>query len=347
MSDIPTPINRKELYLAKIGGADVQIPSKPLNRYETYLAKMAGQNVEIPADQITREEAYLKAIIDNGGGGGGGGDTTFAFVLFKYTAGTTITATNGTKTLKSDNSGEYVFAIPSAGTWTFTDGVNSKDIVIDTYGTAISARFTLLIYSDGDDIVSEASVYNFVAGESNWGGLAISSGLAKTTDGNFEPVHVPFSSYMKKTFGENNADGTAYIVMKMLSDSNSFGRAITFPYNDREDNNQCPCWLRVGSYMNYGSIGVETATSVNPYDGNYHVYGLGVGAAKVMHACIDGGNIGTRSYGNNGGTAWFTYSTTKSQHCEANVLFAAVVDKLESDEVIKANCAYLKEYFGI
>lgn len=43
---------------------------KPITRREQYLAKIAGQDVEVP-DPITREEMLLKQIADGGGGGGG------------------------------------------------------------------------------------------------------------------------------------------------------------------------------------------------------------------------------------------------------------------------------------
>ena len=46
----------------------------PITRKETFLAKAGGQNVETPTP-ITREETFLQAIIDNGSGGGGGGGT--------------------------------------------------------------------------------------------------------------------------------------------------------------------------------------------------------------------------------------------------------------------------------
>lgn len=46
------------------------LPDNPITRKETYLAKIAGQEVQIPDVPITREEAYLNEIARNGGGGG-------------------------------------------------------------------------------------------------------------------------------------------------------------------------------------------------------------------------------------------------------------------------------------
>lgn len=48
------------------------IPNEPITRKEKYLAKASGQNVETP-DPLTREEMYLDTIAKGGGGGGGGG----------------------------------------------------------------------------------------------------------------------------------------------------------------------------------------------------------------------------------------------------------------------------------
>lgn len=47
---------------------------EPESRKETFLAKAAGENVELPTP-ASREELFLKAIADNGGGGGGGSES--------------------------------------------------------------------------------------------------------------------------------------------------------------------------------------------------------------------------------------------------------------------------------
>lgn len=60
---------------------------------------------------------------------GGGGTKLFAAIGVTYPAGSTVTCTNGTKTLTAKNtSGKWVFAIPAAGTWTVkaVSGSNSK-----------------------------------------------------------------------------------------------------------------------------------------------------------------------------------------------------------------------------
>ena len=57
------------------------------------------------------------------------GSKLFAAIGVTYPAGSTLTCTNGTKTLTAKNtSGQWVFAIPEAGTWTVTatQGPNTK-----------------------------------------------------------------------------------------------------------------------------------------------------------------------------------------------------------------------------
>lgn len=60
---------------------------------------------------------------------GGGSGKLFAAIGVTYPAGSTLTCTNGTKTLTAKTtSGQWVFAIPEAGTWTVTatDGTSTK-----------------------------------------------------------------------------------------------------------------------------------------------------------------------------------------------------------------------------
>ena len=45
---LPVPINRTELYLAKIAGEDVTIPTEPINNTEVFLARLAGADIVLP-----------------------------------------------------------------------------------------------------------------------------------------------------------------------------------------------------------------------------------------------------------------------------------------------------------
>lgn len=76
-----------------------------------------------------------------------GGDTKlFAAIGVTYPAGSTLTCTNGTSTLKAKTtSGQWVFAIPKAGTWTVTatDGTNSKSQSVSITSEGQSVKMEL------------------------------------------------------------------------------------------------------------------------------------------------------------------------------------------------------------
>lgn len=56
----------------------------------------------------------------------GGGGKSFAAIGVNCPAGSTLICTNGTKTLKVENtSGKHIFSIPKAGTWTVSCSVGS------------------------------------------------------------------------------------------------------------------------------------------------------------------------------------------------------------------------------
>ena len=59
---------KTELYLAKIAGEEVTLPT-PVTNVEFYLAKLAGMNVDLPAPTNGKERA-LYAVAENGGSGG-------------------------------------------------------------------------------------------------------------------------------------------------------------------------------------------------------------------------------------------------------------------------------------
>jgi len=59
---------------------------------------------------------------------GAGGGSCLALIRVLYKAGTNATCTNGTITFLSDQSGDYLFLLPVAGTWTIT-GTSANDVV--------------------------------------------------------------------------------------------------------------------------------------------------------------------------------------------------------------------------
>lgn len=80
----------------------------------------------------------------------------FAAIGVTYPAGSTVTCTNGTKTLTAKTtSGQWVFAIPEAGTWTVTatKGTSSKSqsVSITTEGQweSVELKYRTYIYEQG------------------------------------------------------------------------------------------------------------------------------------------------------------------------------------------------------
>lgn len=90
---------------------------------------------------------------------GGGSGKLFAAIGVTYPAGSTLTCTNGTSTLKAKTTtGQWVFAIPKAGTWTVTSTANdgsgdsaSETVEITTEGQSVSVElaYGFWLYKDG------------------------------------------------------------------------------------------------------------------------------------------------------------------------------------------------------
>ena len=88
-----------------------------------------------------------------------GGTKLFAAIGVTYPAGSTVTCTNGTSTLKAKTTtGQWVFAIPKPGTWTVTstDGTSSKSQSVEISARGQNERLTLsyeLLLFDGGALV--------------------------------------------------------------------------------------------------------------------------------------------------------------------------------------------------
>ena len=96
-------------------------------------------------------------MINNMSGGDGSGKL-FAAIGVTYPAGSTLTCTNGTKTLTAKTTtGQWVFAIPEAGTWTVTatNGTNTKSqsVSITTEGQweSVVLSYALMLFDGGDN----------------------------------------------------------------------------------------------------------------------------------------------------------------------------------------------------
>lgn len=84
------------------------------------------------------------------------GAKLFAAIGVTYPEGSVLTCTNGTKTLTARTStGQWVFAIPEAGTWTVTstDGTETAsetvEITIEGQSAKIELSYGLLLYKSG------------------------------------------------------------------------------------------------------------------------------------------------------------------------------------------------------
>lgn len=104
---------------------------------------------------------------------GGGAGKAYAVIAATYPAGSTITCTDGSKSLKPQGSdGQALFLIPYAATWTvtITDGTDtvSQDVVISTEGQAVSVELsytqTLWLYKEGDECVDVTGGWVMVDG---------------------------------------------------------------------------------------------------------------------------------------------------------------------------------------
>ena len=88
-----------------------------------------------------------------------GGTELFAAIGVTYPAGSTLTCTNGTKTLTAKTtSGQWVFAIPEAGTWTVTatDGTEtaSETVEITAEGQSVNVELSYDLYIFNNGVVS-------------------------------------------------------------------------------------------------------------------------------------------------------------------------------------------------
>ena len=104
----------------------------------------------------------------------------YAVIGVTYPSGSTVTCTNGSKTLKTkDTSGKAIFVIPYAGTWTVTAVKGSKStsktvsITAEWQVETVTLMYELVLFNNG--VVS-----GYAWGSSNnngYGGAEVSNGL--------------------------------------------------------------------------------------------------------------------------------------------------------------------------
>lgn len=151
-----------------------------------------------------------------------GGAKLFAAIGVTYPAGSAVTCTNGTKTLSAKNtSGQWVFSIPEAGTWTLTasDGTNTKSqsVSISKEGQfeSVELAYQLVLFNSGVGKENWIGKYTQIAG--NDASYTIDTGLAVSA----------------------NADGktAAYITLKDAADLSKYNTLtleidhVEYPYS--------------------------------------------------------------------------------------------------------------------
>lgn len=111
----------------------------------------------------------------------------YAVIGVTYPAGSTVTCTNGSKTLRAqDTTGKAMFVIPSAGTWTVkaVKGSQSKSVAvkITTAGQVetVTLVYQLYIFKAGQGAIVPLSVGKEANGHANIGTDKIT--LSKTND---------------------------------------------------------------------------------------------------------------------------------------------------------------------
>lgn len=106
---------------------------------------------------------------------GGGTSKAYAVIGVTYPAGSTCTCTDGAKTLTLKNtSGQGIFIIPYAATWTVTatDGTNtnSKSVEITSEGQSVSVELSYaLVLFDGGDNTSVTGGWTYTITDTGFG----------------------------------------------------------------------------------------------------------------------------------------------------------------------------------
>ena len=119
----------------------------------------------------------------------GGTGKPYAAIGVTYPSGSTVTCTNGSKTLTAkDTSGKVIFIIPSAGTWTVTavkgSESTSKAVSITAEGqvATVTLTYELYIFKSGSGLTAGYSVAGSGGNVSNanisWSGDSSSGGIS-------------------------------------------------------------------------------------------------------------------------------------------------------------------------
>lgn len=157
-SDTYTPPQMAAAIGAIPTGGDVTVEALSVTQNGTYIAPTG--------------KAYSPVTVNVSGGG-----SVYAFVRVIYLPGNTITASDGTTTQNGDTSGDYIFALPNGGTWTFTSGGNTTTLT-PTYASSNTTTtlnivslvpvLSSLTGSNGVVIYNDAVNFNWNSADDVW-----------------------------------------------------------------------------------------------------------------------------------------------------------------------------------
>lgn len=207
---------------------------------------------------------------------GGGSGKIFAAIGVTYPAGSTLTCTNGIKTLTAKTtSGQWVFAIPEAGTWTVTatDGTNSK-----------SQSVSITAEGQFESVALSYRFYVFKSGE----GLADGFTL-KNTNPPYADMAMPSVSAEKISFtGTGTTAGSGAFFIEPPMDVSSYTKIcfdVELSYNYGNI---------YGAYFGIGSTNAIDLTSANTMTAKAHIDN-GIHPRQTVSAPFSSG-ITTKQY---------------------------------------------------
>lgn len=204
----------------------------------------------------------------------GGGTKLFAAIGVTYPAGSTVTCTNGTSTLKAKTTtGQWVFAIPKAGTWTVTvtDGTNSKSrsVSITSEGQfeSVELSYALVLIENG--VEKQTFVKNNVNVSISDGLLAVSPVVDSYASRRFYYTEVDVTNYKSLRFSGyyyNYNNGYAYAPqiragVQIGTSYNQSAAEYIFPATTEDDYSIDVSELSGTYYVSIFAAGTNTETA--------------------------------------------------------------------------------------
>lgn len=195
------------------------------------------------------------------------GGKLFAVIAVTYPAGSTCTCANGTKIYTAkDTSGQWIFRIPSAGTWTVTatDGTNTKSQEVSITAEQQAEKVTLAYWSG--ELYDAGNQYTDITG--GW----IRHGTGGTVKFNDDSIYLEDASeYVHAAVDTTNAvDLSDFATLKVTTTTtdkrNMDGKVIVYTKNVTGKET-------IAARASLDSSSTETVTSldVSALSGAYYV----------------------------------------------------------------------------